>query len=115
MSAYTDSVDHNLKGLQAVSTGVCPGCSECADDAGFETVEAFTAAYEAGEVYDEGGFSSRGCGICDSGLGGDLYKWHAIAGEPGDDLKGRDILHFDDACVDCVMYLANGDEPEGDR
>lgn len=119
MSIYTDAVEHNLKGLEAVSTGACPGCAECADEHGFRdteddagnitrtAVEAFTEAYEAGEVVDEGGFSWHECGICGSTFGGDRYSWHAI------DAKSKRLYHFTDACVDCLFYLVNGDEPEG--
>ena len=105
MSTYTDAVEFNLKGLEAVSTGPCPGCSQCADDYGYETVEAYTTAYEAGKVCSEGSFSWQGCGICGSSLGGDLEPWHALDSD-------RELCHFSDACFDCVVYLANGDEPE---
>jgi len=104
MSKYTDSVEQNLEGLTAVSTGLCPGCGECADQCGLEP-EEYEQAYEEGSVCDEGGFSWSGCGICGSTLGGTLYTWHGINSE-------GEILHFDDACTDCVMYLANGVEPE---
>ena len=112
MSPYTDAVESGLKGLEAVSTGPCPGCEQCADDHGYDNLGAFEAAWEAGDIEAEGSFSWSPCGICGSHLGGDREPWHAIAGEPGDDLKGREILHFSDACIDCVVYLANGDEPE---
>ena len=32
VSNYTDAVTAGLEGLQAVSTGVCPGCSTCAHE-----------------------------------------------------------------------------------
>lgn len=142
MSEYTERVARSLEGLEAVSTGVCSGCDECRE--AFDYVpdeecdrepplpaffvrglpeptvyytteaEALKAAREAfdddvssGHVFDEGGFSWSGCGICGSSLGGTMESWHGV------DAEGR-ILHFDDACVDCVVYLANGDEPERD-
>jgi hypothetical protein len=37
-------------------------------------------------------------------MGGDREVWHFI-------MDGK-IQHGDGACVDCIMYLANGDEPE---
>lgn len=144
MSKYTDAVEHNLKGLSFVSTGICPGCDECRSNYDDYTVqdnvdeygnkdnldyppymvpaidsnsfnsyeeaekaarEAFKEAVSCEEIYDEGSFSWSGCGICGSHLGGTLYSWHGV------DSNG-DIMHFDDACTDCVMYLANGDEPD---
>ena len=93
MSKYTDAVEAGLKGLMAVSSGVCPGCDECPEEG----------------VEDEASFSSRSCGICNSHLGGDRYVWHALY---EDEACGDDILQFDDACTDCVMFIANGDEPE---
>ena len=83
-SPYARQVEHALAGLEAVSTGLCLGCSECADA--------------------EAHFSWRPCGICDSRLGGDREVWHAIV--------DGEIQHYDDACVDCVMFLANGVEPD---
>lgn len=147
MSEYTEQVESGLKGLTAVSTGVCPGCDECrtnhddytpqdggppwdegpedsfwlrAEDepnkpriwyATEEQAEAvakvlFEEAWSSGAVYSEPSFSWSSCGICNSHLGGDREVWHAL-----DDLTGT-LYHFDDACVDCVVYLANGDEPE---
>jgi hypothetical protein len=138
MSDFTDAVDAGLKGLTAVSTGVCPGCNECREQHGFTVAEeddclgvagfvceadagahfgteaecaihaqkCFQAAWESGKICDEGSFSWSSCGICNSRLGGDRFDWHGL-----DDLTGT-LYHFDDACVDCVLYLANGDEPE---
>ena len=103
MSAYTDRVAHYLEGLEAVSTGICGGCPECARDFGFTDLTAFEDAVSDGQVEGEPSFSSRPCEICGSRLGGNREPWHAI-------LDG-DLLHFDSACVDCVLYLANGDEP----
>lgn len=104
MSTYTESVARNLEGLEAVSTGPCPGCPDCARARGMEVAD-YDKAYEAGEVEPEASFSWRGCEICGSTLGGDREEWHAIGS------KGE-LLHFNAACVDCVVYLANGDEPE---
>jgi hypothetical protein len=64
----------------------------------------FAEAWSNGDVWNEPSFSHSGCDICGSEVGGDNEVWHAV-GEDGE------ILHFTDACCDCVMYLANGDEP----
>jgi hypothetical protein len=105
MSEYTDSVEAGLEGLTAVSTGACPGCEQCQEIWGYQTMKEFDSAWHSGKVYDEGGFSWFPCGICGSRLGGDRESWHALGSD-------GEILHFDDACVDCVIYLANNDEPE---
>ena len=107
MTKYAEAVERNLEGLQAVSTGPCPGCAECADLFGYDDIEEYSAAYETGEICSEGGFSWDGCGVCGSGLGGTMEVWHALGSD-------GELLHFSDACVECVVYLANGDEPEGD-
>ena len=103
MTAYEKRVEKGLEGLTAVSIGPCPHCRECASSRGMK-LKQFDAAYEAGRIPAEAGFSWRPCGICGSSLGGDREEWHAI-------LDGN-VVHFDDACVDCVMYLANGDLPD---
>jgi hypothetical protein len=140
MSKYADRVERNLEGLDAVSTGAYPGCTECAERVGYaidcdsedsgelywfvrrdrerlpgwyETesgaqaalMAEFRLAWEAGDALIEPSFSSAPCGICDSPLGGDREVWH------GNDANGNS-LHFSDACVDCVIYLANGEEPK---
>jgi hypothetical protein len=105
MSAYTQAVEHCTEGLTAVSTGPCPGCAECRDDYGYDSQEAFDADYESGRICAEPHFSWRGCELCGSPLGGDFEEWHAL------DANGE-LIHGARACVDCVCYLANGDEPE---
>jgi hypothetical protein len=104
MSAYTDRVAKNLEGIEFVSTGISPGCPECAKDLGFKSVRALRRAYEQGGVADEPHFSWSPCGICRNKLGGNREVWHGVIG-------GK-VNHWNDACTDCVLYLANGDEPE---
>lgn len=115
MSEYTDAVEYHLKGCKGVSVGVCPGCEECRDIFAEDmTMEEFEEEWHTGDVCDEGGFSRSRCGICGSRLGGNRYIWHWILvpeGKTVSDPESR-IIHEDDCCVDCLMYLANGDEPE---
>jgi hypothetical protein len=110
MSKYTDAVSRGLKSLTAVSIGECPGCPQCAKNHGM-TPKAHERAWRSGTLLEtEGSFSWRPCGICGTKLGGNRECWHAIdADKP---VAGGEILHFEDACTDCVMYLANGDEPD---
>ena len=105
MSKYTDAVERALDGLDAVSVGTCPGCDECYQRFGNGNPEDFVEDWHACKIIDEGSFSHSECGICGSRLGGDRYIWHWV----GDDGV---IQHEDDCCVDCLVYLANGDEPE---
>lgn len=106
MSKFTDAVERGLRGLNAVSVGVCPGCEQCRDahDASL-SMEEFEAARESGDVDDCGSFSYNECGICGTRLGGDRYVWHWVG-------AGHRIVHEEDCCSDCALYLANGDEPE---
>jgi hypothetical protein len=65
------------------------------------------------QLWDEGSFSWQECDSCGSRLGGDRFKAHAIHKEAfGPDAKRPDDIHHIDICVDCVMFHANGDEPE---
>jgi hypothetical protein len=74
------------------------------EEAGYTDAEEHHKAWETCRLDDEGSFSWSDCGICGSPLGGTKYLWHAIV--------DGEIVHFIDACTDCVVYLANGDEPE---
>ena len=62
------------------------------------------AVPSCGEEY-EGGFSWSSCDLCDSGLGGDRHDAALI--EAGTDREPIDLS----VCVDCLMFLANGDLP----
>ena len=101
--AYCDRVGASLEGLEAVSTGICPGCYKCADNFCMEQ-EEFEEAWASGDICEEASFSNYPCGICGCNLGGDRSAWHFI-------LDGE-IHHEDDACTDCVLFLANGDVPD---
>lgn len=90
MSIYTEAVERNLEGLEAVSTGGYSACPDCDI-----------------EEWDDDGpepfFSWSACETCGSTLGGDRHPAHAL-------IDGE-LIHLN-TCVDCVTYLANGDEPE---
>lgn len=106
MSKYTDAVERTLAELKYPSIGACPGCEQCRDlFAPDMTMEEFEEAWHSGDIFEEGSFSWSGCGICGSRLGGDMHVWHWV----DDD---NEIIHEDDACIDCVMYMCNGDEPD---
>lgn len=52
------------------------------------------------------GFSWRDCESCKSELGGDRHEVFAV---PKHRITGIEVLSV---CTDCLMYIANGDEPE---
>jgi hypothetical protein len=106
MSEYTDAFELNMKDVEAPSVGACPGCETCWEHFGpdAETIEEFDEMYERGEVCDEASFSWHGCACCGTSLGGDRHVWHYI----WDD----EIVHDDDCCTDCALFMSNGDEPE---
>jgi len=86
MSKFTEAVERGLKGFTHESVGTIPDCGECSE----------------GE--DGGFFSWSACDVCDSSLGGDRHAAHAC------DEDGN-VIHLD-ICVDCLVYIANGEEPE---
>lgn len=132
--AFVEAIERNTAGLTAVSTGVCHGCEQCRDEHGQKitcptcngegwidedndcqdcdgdgkrqlTMEEFEEEWSHGRVDAEPSFSWSGCDICGSSLGGNMEPWHGVD-------ENGEIVHGDNACVDCVMYLANGDLPE---
>lgn len=96
MSKFTNAVERNLEGLSHVA----PGCKgpECEYADGDDNHQC------------ESHFSWSPCDSCGSTLGGDRQTAYAFTidddGHIGDDPVKLSI------CVDCVMYHANGDEPE---
>lgn len=93
---WADQVDSYLEGIEAVSAGPCPGCADC----GLEDIDC---ADEIPEGSYDSDFSWSSCESCGSHLGGDRHPAHGL-------LDGR-IVHLD-VCIDCLLYLANGDLPE---
>lgn len=89
---YQKAVEHNLQGLDFVSTGACPSCAECGLSDNPTDSER--------EIADEPHFSWHVCDCCGSALGGDRYPAH------GRD-KGNQIVHFT-VCTDCLYYLNYG-------
>lgn len=113
MSTYTERVDMYLSELEGVSPGITTECPEClysfgVDPADTATVQEIMDYLES--VGDEGHFSHYPCEICASPLGGQRYTWHAWGTDKSVDPDGE-LVHGD-CCTDCLMYLANGEEPE---
>lgn len=90
---YQEAIERNLKGIEHVSTGACPGCSEC--DLDKDCTE------EERELADEPNFSWIPCKACGSMLGGDRHKAHGI-------IQGtRELTHLE-VCSDCLYFLNYG-------
>ena len=89
-----------------------PDCPECDGD-GRIPLEKLTDEQFEGMYLDEGSFSWSECDSCSSHLGGDRFSAHAIHKEAfGPDAKRPDDVHHISICVDCLMFHANGEEPE---
>ena len=106
MSNFTESIERELAGIGHIGTGLTSCCGVCCD-AHDLSEEEMREGCETGDICDEGGFSSQSCDSCGSSLGGDRYAAHGFDGDPCD---GK-VIHLD-ICVDCLMFHANGDEPE---
>lgn len=103
MSKFTNAIARNLDGLH-IATGSAASCPEC--------WEIDMAGYESG---DEGGFSWSECDSCGTTLGGDRHTAH---GWPADNGRWKRLAEDPPAlfhlsiCTDCLLFHANGDEPE---
>ena len=105
MSAFTDSIEVELKGIHAVSSGgILPDCPEC-DQSIREACNGECGGDDVCYCADEPSFSWSRCESCGSTFGGDRFNAHGIITETDN------LIHFR-MCVDCVMFHANGDEPE---
>ena len=111
MSRFSEAVERGLKGVEFPSTGVCSGCSECADNLGI-SLRKLRATWSTGDHSGSLGFSWSECDLCGSSLGGDREAFHGYIRLPDKLGRMRRKLFHGAVCVDCVMYLAYGEEPE---
>lgn len=96
MSAFTDSIDHYCDGYT-----VAPGCKgkECEHN-----------PERSHDHLCEPHFAWSQCDSCGSTFGGDREQATMI---PHDFKPGGNSEMIDASiCVDCVLFWANGDEPE---
>jgi hypothetical protein len=93
----------NADDLDFVSTGICPGCAECASNLGI-AVEDLASQWESGEIDEESHFSWSPCEDCGSTLGGDRHVAH------GRDSNGE-LCHFE-VCYDCFAEINGLDAEE---
>lgn len=90
---YQEAIERNLKGIEHVSTGACPGCDDCGLTEDCNEHER--------ELADEPSFSWSPCECCGSPLGGDRHKAHGI-------IQGtKELKHFE-VCSDCLYFLNYG-------
>lgn len=107
MSNFTDAIQFNWP-TYVISPGSSKECHECASgmDQDFLTDEML-------QCLDEGSFSYSECDSCGSTFGGDRFNAHAINREAfGPNAKKPNDIYHIDICADCLMFHANGDEPE---
>lgn len=139
MSKYTKTVERNLNGLEALSSGVCPACDECRSNYGDYRVSEIYSEDSEGHIWwtfkaseDESYGSEEEAEEASKEAFDEDCRNGAIENEAGFsrspcDACGSSIagnrevyhywhngkLHHDfGLCVDCVQYLANGTEPE---
>jgi len=93
MSDFVEAIKVNTEGIEHLSAGFASPelCSECPE-------------HQDESVGDEGHFSWHPCECCGSPLGGLRYAAHGF-------IAGGAICHLD-VCADCLVFIANGDEPE---
>jgi|TARA_R100000093_G_C1890247_1_gene56737 hypothetical protein len=96
MSAFTDAIEYNWPDYV-----ISP-------DTWASSIE------EHGEDYqDEGSFSWQECDSCGSTLGGDRHEATAIHKKAfGSTPTMTNAIHEISICTDCLMFHANGDEPD---
>ena len=108
MSKFTDAIEQNWPDY-VISPGNSPEmeCCQAAHDwADPENSDHWGMA-------DEGSFSWSECESCGSKLGGDRYDAHAIHREAfGPNAKQPGNIHHIEICTDCILFHANGDEPD---
>jgi hypothetical protein len=106
MSTFTDAIQHNWP-LYKIAPGICADMACC----GTEGIDADD--YDTLQAYDEGHFSKSSCDSCDQHLAGQRFPAHAIHKNAfGPTATEPDNVHHIDICQDCLMFHANGEEPE---
>lgn len=109
MSDFTDAVAYRCDGH--VATGAAACCPECVETFDVPTRDkrgrflSTDAIQEELYAVDGGSFSRYECDSCGSRLGGDRHAAHLL-----DDKLG--VIHLD-ICTDCLIFHANGEEPDG--
>lgn len=124
---FQAAVERNLKGIEFISTGACPGCPECGlenktcpscngDGHQFEHDHngqpcpvcngegQIECSEHDRELAEEASFSWRPCDSCGSSLGGNRYPAHGWMKREGHE----DLLLHLNVCTDCLYFLNYG-------
>lgn len=111
MSDFIDSIKHIWP-----KHWIAPGTSRlscCIPDSQLEEGQMLDSVDdETLQEYDEGHFAyghKQPCESCGSTFGGNRYNAHALTNDDMDQVS--DPIHIG-ICIDCLMFHANGDEPE---
>ena len=102
-NAFVESVVLHCEGhgLAVGKSAICPICTEDIDTEGL-TVDAIQDILDTDHC--DTWFAKSACDSCGSRFGGDRDAAHYVT-------TGGDVIHYD-ICVDCIMFHANGDEPD---
>jgi hypothetical protein len=94
-----------------VAPGAAACCDVCLSAYGIES-DGRTVDEMQTELYglEEASFGGCQCDSCGSTYAGDRHEAHGIATER-DERGDVDISHLS-ICTDCLLFHANGDEPE---
>jgi len=103
---FMAAFSNGIKDIHVVSAGFSWNCPECLNNYDICCEHKGEHMYQKGEIVDEGSFSHNACDICGSKLGGNRFSAHGVL-----DTDHKEIVHLE-VCVDCIMYMANGDLPE---
>ena len=108
MTDFTDAIAARWDSTWAIFPGAAKSCDDCANHLTREEKDALPD--EDWQAFDEGSFSWAPCDSCGTTLGGDRHAAHAWQQATADNRLG-DLCHVD-ICTDCLLFHANGDQPE---
>jgi len=86
-----------MSDLRFVSTGLCGGCEECKDNAGYDSQDIFAGGVQDGVIEECPDFSWRACDWCHSNRGGNRHAAHGVDSE-------GELVHLD-ICTGCLMEI----------
>lgn len=109
MSKFTESIEHYCDGL-TVAPGAAACCVECLNIYGIEETNDVDAMQEELYRLEASSFSWSQCDSCGSTFGGDRHEAHGLSYADNGKLN-HEIYHLS-ICTDCLLFHANGDEPE---
>lgn len=109
MSKFLEAINHNWQGWD-INPGASRGCPDCFTNLTDDELDSLSD--EDAQAWEEGSFSWQECESCGSTLGGDRFPAHALNQHIFKTGERSLTIHHVDICSDCLMFHANGDEPE---